>query len=357
MSLNEMSLNEMSLTSKGERGSVVLVMVVLMIIGSLGVAVLLRAQSDLEATATLQRTDRASLAAERGVIEALALIRSGERGTFDGAGTSDGVDAYRFEAVQVAVDRFEVTASATVDGIDRTLRAVVAGTLDQTDDALITTHVAFDSDNARGTIDGAVATLGTMRVDGLSPGTRQYLLGPAATCDGCTAPIVVDDAPDLDEPARPSGPVQACPDDWTAPLVDGGAGTPIVCDDPGRPVVIGTSVEVTNGPLVVWIGPGVPVDLRAARLNPSGPVDDLTIAIASDRRAPAGLLADDAAIRGTVTAPGRTLEVDQLTLQGRLTVGTLRITPFGSVDVTDDTTDPVPFAWHLVALDEVTATG
>lgn len=332
-----------------ERGSVVLAMVVLMVIGSLAVALLLRAQSDLATTATLQRTDRASLAAERGVVEALALVRAGERGTFDGSGAGDGVDAYRFEAQQVAVDRFVVVASAEVDGEARTLRAEIAGTLDRSDDALVTTRVSFASDNGRGTVDGAVATAGVMTIDGLAPGERQYLLGPAASCDGCTAPVAFDDAPDLSEPARPGGAVRPCPADWSGAVIDGDGGTPIVCDDPTTPVVIGTTVEVTDGPLVIWVGPGVDVDLRGARLNPSGPIDDLVLAIASDRSGPAPLLLDDAAVRGAIVAPGRDVDIDRLTVEGRLTLGSIRVLPLGSLDVADAATSPAPFSWDVVS--------
>lgn len=332
----------------GEAGNIVLAMVVLMVIGTLATALLLRAQSDLETTAASGRSERAAVAAERGVADALALIDAGRRGDFGGGADLDG-GRYDFTVVQDAADRFTVRSTATLGGRTRTVEATIGGEVASIDDAVVIARVGIASDDNQGSISAPVATPGTISASGLSPGTAQYLLGPDATCTGCSDELRIAEAPTLAEPEPPTGTTLPCPSDWSAPILDGWAGTPIVCDDPANPIVFGPTFEITNGPLVLWVGEGVAVDASGSDLNPSGPVDDLRIVVASDRSGPAPILLEGATIRGAVEAPGRVVEVDRLRLTGRLTVAVLSILDTGTVTIDPATSVEPDFEWRITA--------
>lgn len=304
---------------EADRGAVATAMLVLMIITILGLALLARSQSWLRATVEASASDRALIASERGVAEALARIDAGLRADFSGGGpVADGT--FRYQATMVAADRFEVEATATIGKRQRTIIATIGGT--ETVDA----ELLFVDRRAvlRGpsvTVEGRVGTNGVLDVgDGAVLGNVS-LFGGAADCGGCVDPARVGSARDLPTVPDLGRRSRRCPRNGVfTGIVNGNRGIPRRCDQ--STIEFTGTIRVLNGPLIIQIADGTAVSFTGADVNPRGDASEIQIYVDGERGA---LELSDSSIQGTLQAPRRTAIASNTSIVGSLVIGELDV--------------------------------
>ncbi len=294
-------------------------MLVLMIITILGLALLARSQSWLQATVEASASDRALVASERGVAEALARIDAGLRTNFSGGGpVADGT--FRYQATMVAPDQFEVEATATIGERQRTIVATIGGT-EVVDQELLFVDRRGVLRGPSVAVEGGVGTNGVLDVgDGAVLGNVS-LFGGAADCGGCVDPVRVDaarDLPTLPDLGRRS---RRCPRSGVfTGIINGNRGIPRRCDQ--STIEFTGTIRVLNGPLIIQIADGTDVSFAGADLNPRGDTDEVQIYVDGERGA---LELIDSSIQGTIQAPRRTAITNNTSIVGSLVIGELDV--------------------------------
>ncbi|MEO8694260.1 MAG: hypothetical protein ABI658_12130 [Acidimicrobiales bacterium] len=302
----------------GERGSVVMAMLVLMIFSTLtGIAV--DRVIALSHRMTHQRDRIAAVEAADGALAAgYARIDRNESAAFSQSGAL-GAGNYQVVASPTDPDNWVLKGTGT----SRTATASFTASL--TRDrlypfVLYTSTSLLISGPATG-IAGPVGSSGSMRWTGLTARFEQHLVGAAATCSGCTQPVV-DAAERTYAPApRPSdSEAQPCPIGGVfTGAVDGRVGAPFRCESDDVSFV--DTVTVVNGPLVVWVGAGPSVTLAGALINQGGIASDFIL-----HKVDGGgevLDIEDATIVGVIDAPGTSIVVTTLDLSGGLIAASL----------------------------------
>ena len=268
----------------GERGSVPLAMLVLMLITLLGVAVVARGQNSIEGAALDSDAAAAQAGAEQGLAEAIARIDAGEGGRFNGKGTLP-TGEFRYEVTAVDAQSFSVYAEAEVDGVTRAIDADVGGRELYPYTLFIDDGALFEGNLGR--ISGRVGSNGPMLISGAVPGDSQNLFGRSATCDACSAPTIIDVERDVPVPQPPAGRVQACPADGIfIGIVDGQGGVPIVCDPAeiaATAVTFTDNIVVVDGPVIIHVLDGLDVDVLDASINAAGRSSDFQLFLGGDR--------------------------------------------------------------------------
>lgn len=332
-----------------EAGNVVLSVLVLMVLTTLGAALFTTALRDVARAGDSSDDGRARATAELAVHEAFARIDAGQTGEFTGSGSADGT-SWRYVARPAGNGTWQVRAEASSGAVSRSLVATIGR--DVLFPHTLFADVRLMSDRNTGRVEGRVGTNGSMEVIGPSPGVVQELYRPDGTCSGCTDGVLLDGPRRLDPVTVPAGPTAACPDDGVfTDEVSGGGGITIVCSDPSVPVVFSEEVTVVDPPLVVYVGRSVPLVLDDAVLNRSGRAADVRLFVDGDNPA-VPLSTTGADLTALVYAPGRSLVVDDTTISGSLTIGSLEITRTGRLDISSDLTI-APLgedAWRIIDL-------
>ncbi len=321
-----------SAVSPADRGSamaivLVVTLVVTALVGALASETLLAARQGTAA----RDGAAASAAAELAVAEAGARIAQGATAGFTGAVTVQGGSA-TYAAVRVNADAWDVMAQGEVGGRRRAL-SVGLGREARFPYTLFVDEL-LTLRNPTGVVTGRVGTNGTMDLTGLAPGSTQELFRPSGTCTGCTNPAVREGPYPLPEAIVPAE-TRACPPVGRFEgTVDGAGGIPAWCGDPGIPVSFGT-VTVVNGPLVVMVGPGVPLSLDGAQVNVGGAPDGFRLHKLEPNPGPASTVsADGARLAGLLHAPRTAVTSTGLTVSGSVVVDRLTVDPGGNLSLT-----------------------
>ncbi len=336
-----------------ERGSVVLAMSVMMILLLLGVAILMRSQTQLVAASTNTDAAAAEAGAEQGIAEALAMLDNGRRGDFSATGTLlDGT--FAFAASEVNSTSYVVRSEARVGDVTRAVEVVVDGQAAEGHTMLIDTSADF-ADNA-GTITGVVGTNGPIDArNSTPPGDHVELFGPRATCSGCPSTTSYSDARTLATPVVPSS-GRRCP--WNGQftgVLDGQNGTPYVCARShvyASWITFSGTVEVINGPLIVYVRRGLDTRFRYADVNIGNDPNDFQLFGEGD---------DDywwmdawySEISGVLYAPGRDSWMGDVDLTGSLAVGLYEVRDGLDVSISPTPTSGGTAGWTVSSWERV----
>jgi len=285
----------------------------------------IRQASDADAGAA------AVAAAELAVADATARIELGAAVTFTGSVTVAGGGA-TYTATRVGDDDWDIVVVGSVDGVRRGISASL-GRSARYPFALFVDE-RLETRNPVGIVSGDVGTNGTLDLVGLSPGTRQVLFQPAATCTGCTTPVSRTGPYELAEPTVPAV-TRACPPGGVfTGAIDGAGGEPFLCADPLVPVVFESQSWVVNGPVEVFVGEGVPLTLDAAVVNLGGPPDQFRLyKLEPPTGTPAPVSAEGLSVSGLLYAPRSALTTGSLTAVGAVVLDRLTVTPGGTLSV------------------------
>ena len=272
----------------------------------------------------------AAAAAELAVAEAGARIAQGATAGFTGTVAVQGGSA-AYTAVRVGVDAWDVSAQGEVGGRRRAL-SVGFGREAQFPYALFVDE-ALTLRSPTGVVSGRVGTNGTMDLTGLAPGSAQELFRPAATCSGCTNPVVREGPYPLAEATVPAT-TRPCPAAGRFEgTVDGAGGVPVWCGAAAVPVSFG-AVSVVNGPLVVLVGPGVALSLDGAQINVGGAPDGFRLhKLEPTTGATSTVSANGARIAGLFHAPRTAMTSTALTVTGSVVVDRLTVSPGGALSL------------------------
>lgn len=313
-----------------ERGGVAFAMLIVLVVSITGAIALGAGVRSLTSSTELAASAQARAAAEIGLAEAVVRIRGGAGADF-AVTASVGPDTATVTATRDGADAWSVAVDVDIAGATRSFRSDITRGADLTVSVFAVSAMRM-TDNA-GTVDGAVATNGSMEIVGRAPGTAQVLYRPDGTCTGCADPVLRDGPRPVPATDLPSGTTRECPVDGelTGP-VDGANGVPIVCDDPGVAVVLRDDVTILRPPLVVHAAAGVAVRLDGATVGAGGAADAFRLVAAGT----GPFDADDAAVTGTIIAPERTLRTAATAVAGSIVVGELIVESGGVFDVRPD---------------------
>jgi len=284
---------------RDERGSIVLVMTVLMIITALSVAVLVRSIGMLNQQNAGESIDSALAVSDAAVAVALAAIdESILAGTGDTtlSGTATTTAGVAIWNATLELDgRWLITVNGEVNGFERTLQAYASRSsgfpytlfsrqqlnLDASAGLAVQ---SIDTRTGSGTPTAnavLVADRGMRLIGATAFGDAQQINAPYGFCSGpgCHNVISVDAAPVLDPPAEPTE-TQSCTADGTLMgTLNGQDGIAMVCD---RDVVFVGSVNVVNAPFTVHGTAGHSVTMIGALVNDGGAPGDLVVQLAGD---------------------------------------------------------------------------
>jgi hypothetical protein len=255
--------------TSGERGSLVIALAVILVLSGLTLAVLARTVSALGSARVSQDTASAVNAADAGVADALYVL---SHTAVTGPGTvSRGSGSFSWTATLTSDFAGTVTSTGTINRRSHTVTVDVSRRrqwpwIVATSGSLVLDGPDIISSNLSPADPGepAVADGGGMVLrNSASGGAQQELLGPGASCSGCTNPVSPPLTTTLVDPEVPTAPAPATLSSCTG-ITTLTTGT-YLCEAP----------LVSFGPGAVSVGPG-PVDLYVE--DASGPSPTVSFA-------------------------------------------------------------------------------
>jgi hypothetical protein len=187
-------------TARDEQGSIIIALAVILVLSGLSLAVLARTVSAL-ASARLAQDDAAAVrAADSGVTDALYVMS--KTGALSGS-----TPAFSWSAVLASPTAATVTSTGTVNGRSHVLAVKVRRRREWR--WVLATSGSMVLDGSIHVDPTAVIATGGQLVerDGTDPspdGSRQSLLGPGASCSGCSNPVPAATGTALPDPVLPS---------------------------------------------------------------------------------------------------------------------------------------------------------
>ncbi len=350
--LNAVPVIDQTRTGEGERGSVVMAMLVMMVLAGLTAALMAYSQSSLRNTAYRALQDEALGGVDVAMAEATARIELGESGSFTGAGTLNNV-RYQYTTTKETPYRWTVYADATAargtNSAATAVTATIVGTSGGTDPYALFVVDAMDLNSDNVAISEPIGTNGRVKVKKSQADILIHLYEPDGSCNGCTRTETRSPAYPIVQPTTPS-PARSCP---LATLtqsngvrstvygflgtVDGQNGVPYRCrfddrNDPlgHRPAIIYQTITIRNPPLIIHVDEDVTLWFLRANVNPGGKASDFIVeAVGGPSRRGKyeyGQLWDDGlGMVGVLDAPMREIDVNSVDLTGRMTIGNLDI--------------------------------
>ncbi len=366
-----------------ERGSVIMSMLVVMIIGALVATMFVYSQAGARGSMRQEIQRSVTDGVDAGMAHAMSRIELGETATFSGNGSIDDV-GYTYRATKDADLQWSVTATATAN-------TTMFGTLSRAAEATVTGTYRGDSPYALFTASGMsiasnnfsvsepVGSNGGVTVSGDAQRLAIHTFTPSGSCSGCTNQTTRSPTWPTPEPPTPTT-YQNCP---LATLtesngrrstvygllgtLDGKNGVPFRCTfRTGNsvfghyPAIIYETVKVRNPPVIIHVDSRVSLWFLRADLNPGGdPRDFIVEAVGGPTDAGGyeyGRFFDDGTtMTGVLNAPSRDVTVETgVNITGKMTVGSLTFSQ-QSLEVTADPRvvdakiDWTASGWHAVA--------
>ena len=272
--------------------TLVTAVIVMVVLSTLSLAAAARTLSSLQSVRHGQDFDAALAVADAALADAIYEIDAGATPRLAGpsfertATIAD--DTYRYTAIKRSDASYEVYAVGEVGRSKHGIRARVTRS-PKFPFALFSNQDLVFNGNSNANIYSFVtpgvptgeALVGSNHqivvASGKGAGDAHHYFAPYGGCSGCPKPVAhLEPSEDVVPVTAPEGPTMECPADGTfSGDVDGGGGIPFVCH---RPVVFSGTVDVTNGPLIVYVLPELgtdpPVhnslDISNAVVNPTG---------------------------------------------------------------------------------------
>ena len=308
--------------ASGERGSVVVAMLVLMILATLTGIAVDRVITTSHRT-TYQRDRLAALEAAEGALAVgYARVDRGQATAFTQSGTL-GLGSYTVQATPSDADNWVLRGTGTRRAATASFTATL--TRDRLYPFVLYTSTSSDIVGPSTGIEGPVGSSGAMRWTGLTAMFEQHLVGAGATCVGCTRPVVdTAERTYTPEPRPADSEAQPCPVGGVfTGVVDGMAGRPFRCE--AEDVHFTGTVTVANGPMVVWVGPGRSVAMTDALVNVGGLAQDFVLHKVDTGAETFAI--DGATIVGVIDAPATSFQVSELDLTGTLVAAAVAPVP------------------------------
>ena len=200
------------MNDRDEQGSLIIALAVILVLSGLSIAILARTLSALGASRRTQDTASATSAAGAGVADAVYVLD--HTSIVGGGGLSGSSSSFQWTASLTDAFGGTLTSTGTVNGRTHTVTVpisrrpwvvVTAGSLvlDGTDSVTETGTVAQPAPNL-----GAGGALVLRNL--ANGGAGQDLLGPGASCAGCTAPSVLPASVAMPDPVPPTSPSAPC---------------------------------------------------------------------------------------------------------------------------------------------------
>jgi len=237
----------MPVSDRGEQGSLVIALLVILILSGLSIAILARTLSALGATRRAQDTASATSEADAGVADAVYVL---DHTSITGGESLTSLPSASFHWTATLTDPFSgtLTSTGTANGRTHTVTVpisrppwvvVTAGSLviDGTD--VITETGALSEPAPRLGAGGALVLRNLA-----AGGAGQDLLGPGASCAGCSAPAVVPATLAMPDPQPPTPPSAPC---GTISAIAPG---PLVCTGP---LVFSGAVPAPLAPADIYV--------------------------------------------------------------------------------------------------------
>ena len=317
---------------RGERGSIVVAMLVLMVLTLLVTAVMARSIGNQRSVSRDQQYDSALATADGGMSDAYFRIINGATTTFtEDAPFGDGT--YEYTATKVSDNEWTVTSSGTVNGVEHRIQAtVVAGVLypfalftnQSIDINGLGTGCCTSYNSTTGATNTGHAWLGSngnISCHGVN-GDAQVYYTPTGSQSGCTNPLQEPGPFELADPVLPAS-TQACPAGGTFPsTINGQSGLTFDCS--GQDIEFSTSsaTTVSNGPVIIYVDGTGSVDLSDASINQTGNAAHFRILVNGPLDVDLGNRVARWGMRGVLYAP-----------QSDLVANGCKFTPDGSVVV------------------------
>jgi hypothetical protein len=346
---------------RDERGSIVIAMGVLMVLTLLSVAILARTLGTLTNVRRTQDFSAALASADGGLAEALFKLDQVQGVSFDNLGAPGtlGAGQYTYKATKVDELTWTIKAKGVVNKVPHAIQATVVR--DVTYPYAIFTQQKYDVNgnnssniysynSATGAQNTGNALVGSNRAielnGGGTAGDAQHYFTPDGACVGCANGIQKKGPRTVADPAAPTT-YQACPAGGVfSGTINGGGGLTYLCN---TNVTFSGTVNVTNTPVIIYVGPGYTITMDDATINRGSDAHAKDFRIL--KAGTGDISAEKTAITGVIYAPSADIRVNggQLTLDGSITVNAMRINggPNFHVAYDDDLSSVVTQDWRV----------
>ena len=351
--------------SREEQGSLVIAMAVILVLSGLCLAIMARTVSALGAARVAQDAASAIAAADAGIADAVYVL---DHTTAGGPTYTGTVASATWTATVTSPSAATVTSTGRSGNVRRTVQTALtrgprwpwliatAGSL------VLDGHVALPSN-------GVLAAGGALVLrTGVTGGGGEDLLGPGASCSGCTAPPMSTAPTELPAtttlPDPPPPPLGASTPPGGCSGITSLVGGPFVCTgsvsfaSPG-PVL----VTPVGGPVELWVtgnGPPATVSFAGSSVNASGSASNFIIHIVGSGVVVPGDGNGHGHFTGVIDAPRSTLRSAdcQFALTGAADLGSfncLSTDPTGPNLVYDEGVAAIPSTtWQAGAYQDLT---
>jgi Tfp pilus assembly protein PilX len=327
---------------RDEQGSLVIAMGVLMIMTMLSMAVLTRTLVALTSVRHTQDYTTALGGADSGLADALYQIDQGRTSTFSVTNGTTGATTWSYTATFVDENTWTVTAQGTANKVKHAIQATVGRTvlypyaLFSQQDLTFNGNgganiVSYNSSTGQSnTHHAVVGSDHAITISGGGGGNEQDFYTPNGSCSGCADGVQKNGPRTVADPTPPSS-SQACPAGGTfgPGTINGSAGLAFVCN---QNVTFSGTITVSNGPLVVYVGPNYSVSMSDAVINMGSgagttAAGNFQLLKAGTGSFTVGTGSHAAQVTGAIYAPSSNLTVDggHMYMNGSLTVNQLTI--------------------------------
>jgi Tfp pilus assembly protein PilX len=345
----------------GERGSVAVVIIVLMVLTLLSMGVVARTLSSQRQVRTNQDFNAGLAGADAGVSDALFLLDQGQSATFSNSGTA-GKSTFSYTATKVDTNTFTIASKGTVNGVTHQVVGTAKRTVRFDYAMFAVTSIDFNG-NCNGTPLPSMGSTGSINTNGNSPCASLYdcyLPGhgpcPPASQNGR---ILNQTHPEPD-PVAPTSGTQACPAGGSFPAtIDGQNGTPFVCNTAGQTVTFQSTTNVTNGPVIIYVTAGT-VDPGCKSINRGTGTSAVNFQLyVTPAQTWTWNGSCQTAITGAIYAPHASVTVNggKFDLTGSLFADQVRINGVPNSSFTDSTLSSIVLAnWRVSGYHEASST-
>ena len=348
----------------GERGSIVMSMLVIMVMGALAATMFTYSQSMSRASVRQEQQRTVIDGVDAAITHAASRIELGEPASFSGTGSIDEVD-YRYEAVKNSTLNWTVSATATLASdtfgtISRASTATFTGTYAGDSPYALFTSAGMRLGSNNFSISEPIGSNGSVSVQGDATDLAIHTFAPSGSCVGCTNASQESPTWPTPEPETPTT-YQNCP---LATLtesngrqstvygllgtLDGKNGVPFRCTfNTGnsvfghRPAIIYERITVRNPPVIIHVDSRVTVWFLRVEANIGGDPRDFIVEAVGGPTDAGGyeygrFFEDGTEMVGILDAPSRDVTVDTgIDITGKMTVGSLSFSQ-QSLEVTAD---------------------
>jgi len=342
-----------------ERGSVAVVMTVLMVLTLLSIGVVARTLSSQRQIKTNQDFNAGLAGADAGVSDALFQLDQGQAATFTNSGTA-GNGTFSYSATQVDANTYTITSKGTVNGVKHQVVATASRDLRFDYSVFAVTSIDFNG-NCNGTPIPSMGSSGSISTNGNGTCANRYdcyLPGHGPCPPAAQNGSILNETHPEPDPVAPTSSYQACPIGGNFPAsISGGGGTPYLCSTSGQTVSFQSTTTVTNGPVIIYVTTGT-VDPGCNTINSGGTAVNFQLyVIPSETWTWNGSCRTN--ITGGVYAPHATVTVDggKFDLTGAIVADQLHINGVPNSSFTDPTLNSVVITnWRISAYHEVAST-